>query len=146
MIGKCLGWRRKERTKVIGIERIDHINMRVHDLEESIEFYRRNFGFEMMEDETDAQEPWAIIGLKGVAYLCLYEHPGKSIPDEGLTINHFGLALKDFDSAIAELKRNGVPIMYGGPVEWPKSRSIYIRDPSGHEIELAEKVGGGLGQ
>jgi len=131
---------------MIKVERIDHINMRVHDLAESIEFYHKHFGFVMMEDETHAREPWAIIGLRGIAYLCLYEHPGKAIPEEGLTINHFGLALKDFDKALAHLKKSGVPILYGGPVEWPHSRSIYIRDPSGHEIELAEKVGGGLGE
>lgn len=129
---------------MIGITRIDHINMRVNNLAESIEFYRKNFGFEMKEDETKSSEPWAIVGLPGVAYLCMYEHPGKSKPTDGLTINHFGLALSDFDAAVKELKKNGVKILYGGPVQWPNSRSLYIKDPSGHEIELAEVVGGGL--
>lgn len=128
----------------IAVERIDHINMRVTDISESIAFYQENFGFEMKEDRRDDDEPWAIIGLKGVAYLCLYEHPGKTRPDDALTINHFGLALKDFDNAEAALRRNRVKILYGGPVQWPNSRSLYIKDPSGHEIELAEKVGGGL--
>jgi catechol 2,3-dioxygenase-like lactoylglutathione lyase family enzyme len=129
---------------MIGIERIDHINMRVTNLNESIAFYAKNFGFEMKEDRRDDDEPWAIIGLKGVAYLCLYEHPDKTKPDNALTINHFGLALRDFEKAEAALHKNGVEILYGGPVQWPKSRSLYIRDPSGHEIELAEVVGGGL--
>ncbi|MBD3297653.1 MAG: VOC family protein [candidate division Zixibacteria bacterium] len=130
---------------MIGITQIDHINMRVRNLNESIDFYARLFGFEMKEDRRGDQEPWAIIGLKDVAYLCLYEHPGKDIPREGLTINHFGLVLADFDEALAKLKEYGVPILYGGPVDWPKSRSIYITDPNGHEIELAEYVGGRLG-
>jgi lactoylglutathione lyase len=33
---------------------------------------------------------------------------------------------------------------YGGSVQWPKSRSVYISDPNGYEIELAEIWGGGL--
>ena len=130
---------------MIGIKGIDHINMRVKNLNESIEFYTKLFGFEMKEDQRTAREPWAIIGLPDVAYLCLYEHPGKEIPFEGLTINHFGLVLSDFENAMTLLKENGVQILYGGPVDWPKSRSIYIKDPSGHEIELAEKFGGELG-
>ena len=129
---------------MIGIKCIDHINMRVQNLAESIEFYRKNFGFQMKEDQTKADEPWAIVGLPGVAYLCMYEPPGKTKPADGLTINHFGLALTDFDAAMKELKKNGVEILYGGPVQWPHSRSLYIKDPSGHEIELAEVVGGGL--
>lgn len=130
---------------MIGIKGIDHINMRVKNLNASIEFYTKLFGFEMKEDQRKAHEPWAIVGLANIAYLCLYEHPGKEVPFEGLTINHFGLVLSDFDDAIKKLNDNGVQILYGGPVDWPKSRSIYIKDPSGHEIELAEKVGGGLG-
>jgi catechol 2,3-dioxygenase-like lactoylglutathione lyase family enzyme len=129
---------------VIAISRIDHINMRVHNLNESMEFYRRNFGFEIKEDHASDSEPWVIIGVPDIAYLCLYEHPGKSKPTDGLTINHFGFALNDFDRALEMLKRNGVEILYGGAVDWPRSRSLYIKDPSGHEIELAEKVGGGL--
>ena len=126
------------------VSRLGHIGIHVTDVEKSIEFYRKNFGFEMKEDETKSDEPWAIIGLPKVAYLCMYEHPGKTKPDDGLTINHFGLALTDFDAATAELKKNDVEILYGGPVQWPHSRSLYIKDPSGHEIELAEVVGGGL--
>lgn len=129
---------------MIGVKRIDHINMRVNDLNESIEFYRKIFGFEMKEDYRSAEEPWAIVGLKGAAYLCMYEHPGKSKPTDGLTINHFGFVLTEFDAALSTLRENGVEVLYDGVIDWPKSRSIYIKDPSGHEIELVEVIGGGL--
>jgi catechol 2,3-dioxygenase-like lactoylglutathione lyase family enzyme len=132
------------KTVMIGVKRIDHINMRVKNLAESIEFYRKNFGFELKEDRRDEAEPWVIIGVPGVAYLCMYEHPEKTKPDDALTINHFGLVLQDFDKALEMLRANGVEILYGQAVQWPQSRSIYIKDPNGYEIELAEKVGGGL--
>ena len=129
---------------MIGIKRIDHINMRVKNLAQSIEFYRKNFGFEMREDHHDAEEPWAIIGIPNTAYLCLYEHPDKERSDEVLRISHFGLAVDEFDAVMDKLKASGTKILYNGPVVWDHSRSIYIEDPSGHEIELSEKIGGGL--
>lgn len=129
---------------MIGISRIDHINMRVTSLARSIIFYRTNFGFQMKEDHRTDEEPWVVIGLPKVAYLCLYEHPDKEKTDAALTIRHFGFAISEFDGAIETLGANEVTVLYGGPVSWPHSRSIYIEDPSGHVIELSEKIGGGL--
>jgi catechol 2,3-dioxygenase-like lactoylglutathione lyase family enzyme len=129
----------------IRIRCIDHINMRVNNLAESIAFYGDVFGFEVKEDYSHLEaEPWVILGQKDTVYLCLYEHPDKRQAKDALRINHFGLAVEDFDAARERLEQLGVEILYGGPVDWPHSRSLYIRDPSGHEIELPEKVGGGL--
>ena len=132
-------------TKSIKVTKIDHINMRVNNLADSIEFYRKNFGFEIKEDHsTESEEPWAIIGLPEIAYLCMYEHTDKEITSNFLTINHFGFVIENFGKALDKLHNNGVEVLYGGYVQWPMSRSIYIRDPNGYEIELAEKVGGNL--
>lgn len=129
----------------IRVRCIDHINMRVNNLAESIAFYGDVFGFEVKEDHSElAEEPWVILGQKDVVYLCLYEHPDKEQARDALRINHFGLALENFDAAVERLDQLGVEVLYGGAVDWPRSRSLYIRDPSGHEIELAEKVGGDL--
>ena len=38
----------------------------------------------------------------------------------------------------------GAEILYGGVVDWETSRSVYIVDPSGYEVELAEISGGGI--
>lgn len=130
---------------MIGVKAVDHINMRVKDLKESVEFYRTNFGFAIKEDHSgEAEEPWVILGLPGAAYLCLYQHPYKVMSDDHLHISHFGLVVEDLAQAQAELLKNRVKILYGGPVEWPRSRSIYIQDPSGYEIELTDTFGGGL--
>lgn len=123
---------------------MDHINMRVRNLAESVEFYRSLFGFEIKENHADdREEPWMILGRPGVAYLCLYEHPDKVRQQEALRINHFGWVLEDFEAAAEELRARGVRILYDGPVEWQHSRSLYIQDPNGYEIELSEKFGGG---
>jgi catechol 2,3-dioxygenase-like lactoylglutathione lyase family enzyme len=43
----------------------------------------------------------------------------------------------------------GVPVLYterwrDGVVEYPQSRSVYVADPDGNEIELTSAFGGGL--
>jgi catechol 2,3-dioxygenase-like lactoylglutathione lyase family enzyme len=85
-----------------------------------------------------------ILGLPGAVYLCLYQHPHKVMNDDHLRISHFGLVVEDLAAAQAELLKNRVKILYGGPVKWPRSHSIYIQDPNGYEIELTDQFGGGL--
>ena len=54
---------------------IDHINMNVKNLEESISFYKKLFGFEVKEKGSFSfkNAPFAIIGNSGIGMLCLYE-------------------------------------------------------------------------
>ena len=126
------------------VRRLDHINMRVKNLPESIAFYERVFGFEMKEDHTeDGDDAWAILGLTNIVYICMYLHADKQRSPNALQIMHFGLVVDDFDTILERLKAYGVDTGRGY-VQWPKSRSVYIQDPSGHEIDLTERVGGGL--
>ena len=130
---------------MIHITHLDHVNFRVRDLEESIGFYGRLFGFEIKQQGVCEGQPWAIVGLAGAVYLCLYQLPEGELSDQGLRINHFGFHVEDFDQLKAKLQAENVEIMYEGDViDWEHSRSFYIKDPSGHEIELSEHFGGAL--
>jgi catechol 2,3-dioxygenase-like lactoylglutathione lyase family enzyme len=129
----------------LNVTRLDHINMRVKDLTASIQFYEQLFGFQMKEDHTqDGEDAWAIVGLANVVYICMYLHADKVRAPEALQIMHFGLVIDDFGTILERLQAHGVDIGRGW-VQWPHSRSVYIKDPSGHEIDLTERVGGGLG-
>ena len=116
---------------------IDHINMSVKNLAESIAFYKELFGFTIKKDQPE--ENSAIIGNDTIK-LCLYE-----VSDDFQKggINHFGLHIKNFDAVMAKCEEMNITMLYGMLV-WKHSRSVYILDPSGHEIELAEVQGGGL--
>jgi lactoylglutathione lyase len=128
----------------LSVSRLDHINMRVKNLSESIDFYERVFGFEMKEDHTqDGDDAWAIVGQANTVYICMYLHADKQRVPDALQIMHFGLVIDDFDTLLERLKAHGVDTGKGY-VKWPQSRSVYITDPSGHEIDLTERVGGGL--
>jgi len=45
---------------------------------------------------------------------------------------------------IKKCKELNVQILYDGIIYWEKSKSLYIVDPSGYEIELGQIAGGGL--
>jgi len=121
---------------------IDHVNMKVKNLKQSVEFYKNLFGFEIKQKENvnKLDAPSKIIGNDAIK-LCLYEIPNMS-PEGGIA--HFGFNIANFNEVIEKCKELGVEILYGGVVDWEKSKSIYIIDPSGYEIELGEVSGGGL--
>ena len=121
---------------------MDHVNMKVKNLAQSVEFYKNLFGFEIKKEENPNRidAPSKIIGNDSIK-LCLYEDPQMS-PEGGIA--HFGFHVENFADIMEKCNKLGVEVLYGGPVEFEKSRSVYIVDPNGYDIELSEVSGGGL--
>ena len=116
---------------------IDHINMNVRDLHESAQFYADLFGFELKEDQPGQKSQ--IVGNDTIK-LCMYEDPAR-VASAG--ISHFGFHVENFDDIVNMCETRGIPMPYG-VIQWKHSRSVYIIDPNGYEIELSERPGGGL--
>jgi predicted enzyme related to lactoylglutathione lyase len=121
---------------------IDHVNMKVKNLEQSVKFYKNLFGFEIKQEENanKLDVPSKIIGNDAIK-LCMYEIPDMS-PEGGIA--HFGFNVANFNEIIEKCEELKVEVLYGGIVDWETSKSVYIVDPSGYEIELGEVSGGGL--
>lgn len=119
---------------------LDHLNLTVADLDESIAWYHDVFGFARVEGgEMDDGTRWAIVRADD-SMLCMYEHPELDRPGPsggGHQVNHFGLRITDRPAWEAAVARLGIPVRYGGPVRWPHSTSWYVTDPTGWEIEVA---------
>ncbi len=128
---------------MIQIKAADHLNFNVINLNESIRWYRELFGFEVKQQGQSGDTPYAIIGLPRVLYLCLYESL-KEKPKANGYFNHLGLNISDFEETKKKLQEKGIPILYGGEVDYGKSQSLYIADPNGIEVELSKVFGGGL--
>lgn len=125
------------------IKHLDHLNMSVESFAETAAWYRRVFGFEVVEQGLQEGLPWGVLRA-GDALLCVYEHPGRVVPDkarraaEGLHgVSHFALRITDRAAWQRTLAREGVETYHASPVEWPHSTAWYVRDPSGYEIEVA---------
>ncbi|MCT4641189.1 MAG: VOC family protein [Bacteriovoracaceae bacterium] len=126
---------------------IDHINMYVNNLDETIKFYNEVFGFEVLEEGRgfSSNIPFAIIGKSNKGMLAIYEDPDKVKLNQG--INHIGFNIKFTNNILQKIKEFGLKIIYyneSGLVEYKNSRSIYIEDNTGYKIELSDKFGGGL--
>ncbi len=115
--------------------------MSVRNLEESVSFYSKIFGFVVKEDQPSQKSK--IIGNEHIK-LCMYEDPNLKI---GHGLNHFGFYIENFEEIIEICKKNGVEIEYEGEVQWnnpAKSKSIYMVDTNGYTIELSNQKGAGL--
>ena len=72
------------------IKFIDHLNMTVRNLDESLDWYARVFGFEWVESGEREGVRWAII-RSGEAMLCLYEYPDRIYEGPYAEVPHHGI-------------------------------------------------------
>ncbi|MHC4493490.1 MAG: VOC family protein [Planctomycetota bacterium] len=126
------------------VKHLDHLNLTVRDFAETVDWYRRVFGFEVVQEATDDGVRWGVI-RSGEAMLCIYEHPefefedGYTRRDRGQhSVKHFALRITDRKEWEETASRQRLEFGYGGgAVRWPHSTAWYVRDPTGYEIEVA---------
>lgn len=129
----------------IELRGIDHVQMEVRDLEESIAFYERHFGFTVRQQGLRLGKRWVIAGA-GNTFLSLHEDRVKARqPAAGIRLTHFGLIPADFPAARDHLAAAGVRLDPAeGVIEYEGSRSFYFFDPNGYKVEVSEVWGGDL--
>lgn len=126
------------------VGRIDHIVLRVVDLERSTRFYcdvlglaiRRNRPKLAMNHLAAGPQLIDLIAIDGP----LGREGGRGPEAEGRNLDHFCLRVDPFDRAALEawLKEHGVPITGGGERFGAEGygMSLYCLDPDGNTIEL----------
>ena len=127
-----------------GLRAIDHVVLRIADLERSLEFYCGVLG--CVVDKR--QESLGLVQLRaGRSLIDLVPLDGKlgrlggaGPAKEGRNMDHFCLRVEPFDGAVilAHLEAHGlepgrVESRYGAEGEGP---SIYVSDPDGNVVEL----------
>lgn len=129
----------------IQLRGIDHIQMEVRDLEESLTFYRDLFGFTERQRGLRLGKRWVIVGVDRT-FLSLHEDRAKARnASAGIRLTHFGLVTTDFMAARARLAAHGARLdPPEAVIEYEGSRSFYFFDPSGHKVEISEVWGGSL--
>ena len=133
-------------SQPIQIQAIDHINISTRDLNQSIAFYQDILGFDVREDHRRDDAPYVIMGHAKTAYLAIHQRADTQVPEHPF-IGHWGLVVGDLDTVREQLKAKQQAWLYpernDGLIIYPHSRSTYIEDPDGHEIELVETFAGG---
>jgi catechol 2,3-dioxygenase-like lactoylglutathione lyase family enzyme len=126
------------------LKQIDHVVLRIRDLEASLHFYREVLGcsLDKVQDKIGLWQVRAgsslidLIPLDGV----LGKIGGAGPQREGRNVDHFALQIAPFDNTAirAHLAAHNVTITdsgqrYGAEGDGP---SIYILDPDGNSVEL----------
>ena len=126
----------------MSIKQLDHLNLTVADLEETISWYGKVFGFTVVERGQREVGPWAII-RSGEATLCIYEDRGRVKPlrfGNGETdrhvIYHLGLRITDREAWLKQVATFNLELEHGGECRYPHSYSWYVSDPTGYSIEV----------
>ena len=128
---------------MVEVKNIDHLNLTVEDFDRTVEWYGRVFGFELVEDKVKEGVRWGVI-RRAKAMLCIYQHPEFELEVQETRmgrkihgIAHFGLRINDPGTWEETVAREGIRVLYDGPIRWAHSTSWYINDPTGYEIEVA---------
>lgn len=133
------------------IKRIDHVVLRIADLDKSLHFYRDILGCHLEKEQQDL----GLIQLR--AGTCLIDlvplsgklgaMGGKGPGKEGRNVDHICLAIDPFvpETLCSHLKAHDIAVTpqdiasrYGAEGDGP---SLYITDPDGNVVELKGPLG-----
>ncbi len=121
---------------------IEHVSIRVRDIEASVDYYRRMFDAQVILRRNQA-------GGRKIAFLRIGDSmlelmgfgPGSEPVDarEHYGVHHIGIKTDNFDATYKDLKAKGAEFL-GEPFEpTPGIHLVFLRDPNGAVIELAQR-------
>ena len=139
-----------EEPRRLRIAGIHHITLIVKDAERAVAFYRNLLGMRLVEQGVNDDEPDArhlvfgdADGRPGTLVTCL-EYPQLEPGKVGVgSTHHFALAVESEEELRAwrdYLVGQGVACTE--VLERSFAKSVYLRDPDGHIVELASGPGG----
>ncbi|MBP5953778.1 VOC family protein [Pseudomonas iridis] len=126
------------------IQHIDHIVLRVADLQRSIDFYGQVFGADVVK----RNEPLGLVHLRaGTSMIDLVDlagdigrQGGAAAGAEGRNVDHFCLRVEPFDEAalIEHLRAHGLSVEKAATRFGAEGNglSLYCFDPDGNQVEL----------
>ena len=121
---------------------IEHVSIRVRDIEASVDYYRRMFEAQVVLRRN-------LAGGKKIAFLRIGDSmlelmgfgPASEPVDarEHYGVHHIGIKTDNFDATYKDLKAKGAEVL-GEPFEpTPGIHLVFMRDPNGAVIELAQR-------
>lgn len=123
---------------------IDHVVLRIADLDRALGFYRGVLGCEVEKVQASlgltqlraGRSLIDLITLDGV----LGSKGGAGPGEEARNVDHFALGVTPFDEAAirAHLAAHGIEVIEAGPRYGAEGDgpSVYVRDPDGNVVEL----------
>ncbi|MBU5354008.1 VOC family protein [Paenibacillus barcinonensis] len=119
---------------------LNWITLRVRNLDASIHFYHHLLGMLVQRrfESRGRQIAMLGLGLTGETLLELIEGSEQVLqPEAGISI---GYEVADLDIAMERLTEMHIPLLRGPVQPNSRLRFIYIADPDGFEVQLAEHL------
>lgn len=124
---------------------LDHVAIAVKDLEKAIAFYQQAFGLELAEiEEVKEQKVRTAIfghGLGRIELICPTEPDtpvAKFLDKRGEGLHHICIEVEDLEASLAELKRQGAPLIDETPKLGAGGAKIAFIHPRGAHGVLTE--------
>lgn len=113
---------------------LEHIGIKVQDMEKSIKFYTEVLGFEFINRMKPGDVELVFVKL-GNTVIELIESDG-SVYGDGV-VNHIALNVTDILAAVEHLKRQKIEMISQEPKSiGPGKYNFFFRGPSGEKLEL----------
>lgn len=126
-----------------------HVGLNVSDLDRSVEFYRRVFGFEVQAEGTEADRRWAFLGRDGQLIVTLWQQSVGAFPTGRPGLHHLSFRVESIEEVVAAeatLRELGVRFAYDGIVphaHGADSGGVFFTDPDGIRLEIYAPSGAG---
>ncbi|MGR6545175.1 VOC family protein [Paenibacillus tundrae] len=118
--------------------KLNWITLRVSNLENSLAFYNGKLGLPIQRRFESRGRQIAMLGIENETKLELIEGSESILkPEAGISI---GYEVNSLEEAVEQLKTLDIPIIRGPIQPNPHLRFIYITDPDGFEVQLAEHI------
>ncbi|WP_330256855.1 VOC family protein [Nocardia sp. NBC_00565] len=119
-----------------------HIGLNVSDLDRSVDFYRRAFGFEQLAASADDDKRWAFLGANGKLMVTLWQQSDGTFSIDTPGLHHLSFQVDTIEqvrSIEALLRELSVTFAHDGVVahgEGVASGGIFFTDPDGIRLEV----------
>jgi lactoylglutathione lyase len=126
------------------VKKLLHTRMRVSDMDQTINFYTKVLGLEVLERKVSPRGAHLaflkVPNSEELIELCSFPPSGPVTVQEDLV--HLAFQVDNMDDTIASLNAKGVKVTDGPTQTSSGSRFIFIDAPDGYEVELIERPPG----
>lgn len=124
-----------------------HVGLNVTDLDRSLPFYQRVFGFEVQAEGKEEDRRWAFLGRDGRLVLTLWQQSDSAFPTRSAGLHHLSFQVESIDEVKAAervLRELGAELVHDGVVphgEGASSGGVFFTDPDGIRLEIYAPTG-----
>lgn len=128
----------------MNVQKFLHTRMRVSDMDQTIAFYTKVLGLEVLERKVSPRGSHLaflrVPNSEELIELCSFPASGPVNVQEDLV--HLAFQVENLDATITALQQLGIRITDGPTTTSSGSRFIFIDAPDGYEVELIERPAG----